>query len=132
MVNVVFLWKQNTERCVYILSIGLIAAGVVGGVAVLGAAGSFGVANILFNKVIPRQDGVKVDLNEMGDGGKWQEYMKIIQPNKELLLSMPHEHLKIKSKDGLTLCGDYYAAEHPSDKLVICFHGAVAPLPLLC
>ena len=121
MVNVVFF--EKTERCVQILSVGLIVAGIVGGVAVLGAAGSYGIANTLFKKVIPRQDGVKVDLNEMGDGGKWQEYMKIIQPNKELLLSMPCEHIKIKSKDGLTLCGDYYSAKEPSDKLVICFHG---------
>ncbi|MBQ8930846.1 MAG: alpha/beta hydrolase [Ruminiclostridium sp.] len=105
------------------MSVGLIVAGVIGGVAALGVAGSYGVANILFKKVIPRQDGVKVDLNEMGDGGKWQEYMKVIQPNKEYLLSLPCEHLKIKSKDGLTLCGDYYKAENSSDKLVICFHG---------
>lgn len=111
------------RRMCFIVSVGLIVAGVVGGVAALGVAGSYGVANILFKKVIPRQDGVKVDLNEMGDGGKWQEYMKVIQPNKEYLLSLPCEHLKIKSKDGLTLCGDYYKAENSSDKLVICFHG---------
>ncbi|MBQ2797781.1 MAG: hypothetical protein IJF09_00165, partial [Ruminiclostridium sp.] len=87
------------RRMCFIVSVGLIVAGVVGGVAALGVAGSYGVANILFKKVIPRQDGVKVDLNEMGDGGKWQEYMKVIQPNKEYLLSLPCEHLKIKSKD---------------------------------
>lgn len=105
------------------MSIAIIAAAVAGGVAVLGTAGSAAIANTLFKKVIPRQDGVKVNMNEMADGEKWQEYMKVIQPNKELMLSLPSEQIKIKSKDGLTLVGDYYPAEKPSDKIVICFHG---------
>jgi len=47
----------------------LTVAGIAGGVVALGALGSFGVANILFNKIIPRQDGVKVDMKEMADAG---------------------------------------------------------------
>ena len=105
------------------MSIVATAGLIAGGVVVLGTLGSAAVADILFKKVIPRQDGVKVDMNEMADGAKWQEYMKIIQPNKEYLLSLPHENIKIKSNDNLTLCGDYFPAEQPSDKLVICFHG---------
>lgn len=101
----------------------LIVLIIVLGLVVLGTLGSFAIANILFKKVIPRQDGVKVNLNEMADGAKWQEYMKVIQPNKEFLLSLPNERFTIKSDDGLTLIGDYFPAEEPSDKLVICFHG---------
>ncbi|MBE6853813.1 MAG: alpha/beta hydrolase [Ruminococcus sp.] len=101
----------------------LLVGGIAAGAATLGTACSAAIANVFFKKVIPRQDGVKVDLNEMADGAKWQEYMKVIQPNKEYMLSLPSERITIKSTDGLTLCGDYYPAETPSDNVVICFHG---------
>lgn len=96
---------------------------IVAGIILLTVIMSLLIANVLFKKVIPRQDGVKVNMDEMADADKWQEYMKVIQPNKDFMLSLPCEHVTVKSNDGLTLHGDYYPAEKPSDNLVICFHG---------
>lgn len=101
----------------------VILGGIAAGAVILGAAGATIGAATLFNKVIPRQDGVKVDLDEMADAQKWEEYKKIIYPNKEYLLSLPMEHVTIQSKDGLTLHGDYVPAESATNKLAICFHG---------
>ncbi|MCM1577880.1 MAG: alpha/beta hydrolase [Ruminococcus sp.] len=77
----------------------------------------------LFNRVIPRQDTLRVDLNEMADMDKWEEYKKIITPNREWLTAQELEHITIKSRDGLTLHGDYFPAEGETDKLAICSHG---------
>ncbi len=101
----------------------IIVLAVIAGLIILTVLGSLLVANILFKKVIPRQDGVKVNMDEMADAEKWQEYMKVIQPNKEFMLSLPCEHVTVSSNDGLTLHADYFPAEKESDKLVICFHG---------
>lgn len=92
------------------------------GTAVLGTACAAG-AVTLFNRVIPRQDVLRVDLDEMADMKKWEEYKKIITPNKEWLLAQPLEHLTIQSRDGLTLHADFLPAEYQSSKLVICGHG---------
>lgn len=92
------------------------------GTAVLGTACAAG-AVTLFNRVIPRQDVLRVDLDEMADMKKWEEYKKIITPNKEWLLAQPLEHLTIQSRDGLTLHADFLPAEYQSNKLVICGHG---------
>lgn len=101
----------------------LIVSGIALGAVALGAAGSVIGASTLFNRVIPRQDGVKVDLSEMADGQKWEEYKKVIYANKEYLLSLPMEHVTIKSNDNLTLHGDYVPAKNSTNKLAICFHG---------
>ncbi len=101
----------------------LVTAAAAGGVILAGAAAATVGAATLFRKVIPRQDGVKVDLNEMADMKKWEEYKKIIHPNKEWLMQQNHEHVTIHARDGLTLHGDYFTAATPSDKLVIGFHG---------
>lgn len=92
------------------------------GTAVLGTACAAG-AVTLFNKVIPRQDVLRVDLDEMADMEKWEEYKKIITPNKEWLLAQPLEHITIQSRDGLTLHADFLPSEYQSSKLVICGHG---------
>ena len=101
----------------------LAAAGIAGAAVAAGAAGAMAGAVTLFNRVIPRQDELRVDLNEMADMAKWEEYKKIIHPNKEWLMQRDMEHITIKSRDGLTLHGDYVAADEPSDTLVITFHG---------
>lgn len=105
------------------MNVGLIVGGIAGGLAVLGTAGSFGIANILFKKIIPRQDGVKVNMDEMADMQKWEEYKKLIGPKKEYLLSFLSEHITIKAKDGITLHADYFPAENPDGRIAICFHG---------
>ncbi len=101
----------------------LLGAGIAVGVAALGAAGSAAGAVTLFNKVIPRQDGVKVNMDEMADAKKWEEYKKTIGPKKEYLLAQHCEKITIKSRDGLNLCGTYFPAREPSDRVAICFHG---------
>lgn len=92
------------------------------GTAALGTACTAG-AVTLFNRVIPRQDVLRVDLNEMADMATWEEYKKIITPCKEWLLAQPLEHLTITSRDGLTLHGDFLPAEYQTNKLAICGHG---------
>ena len=92
------------------------------GTAALGTACAAG-AVTLFNRVIPRQDVLRVDLDEMADMKKWEEYKKIITPSKEWLLSQPLEHLTIQSRDGLTLHADFLPSEYRSSKLAICGHG---------
>lgn len=101
----------------------LLIGGIAGAALVAGGSASLIGAVTLFNKVIPRQDGVKVDLNEMADMAQWEEYKKIIHPNKEWLLQQNLEHITIKSRDNLTLHADYLPAETPSDKIVIAHHG---------
>lgn len=91
--------------------------------AVAGAAACTAGAFTLFNKVIPRQDGLRVDIDEMADTEKWEEYKKIITPRKEWLLSQLLEHITVRSFDGLTLHGDFLPSEQPSRKLAILGHG---------
>ena len=100
-----------------------IAAAVVGGLAVLATAGSAYGAKKLFNSTIPRQKEVKVDTSEMADAGKWEEYKVIIHERKDWLLAREMEHITIKSRDDLTLHGDYIPADNESDTIAMCFHG---------
>lgn len=100
---------------------GLINAAAIGAAAV-GTACAVG-ALTLFERVIPRQDTVRVDLNEMANAEKWEEYKKIITPRKEWLLSQNTEHITIRSRDGLTLHADYLPAEKESNTVVFCGHG---------
>lgn len=101
----------------------LAAAGIAGAAVAAGAAGAMAGAATLFNRVIPRQDELKVDISEMADMEKWEEYKKIIHPNKEWLMQHSMEHIVIRSRDGLALHGDYVASDIPSDRLVIACHG---------
>lgn len=94
-----------------------------GGVLAAGAAACFIGARTLFNRVIPRQDEVRVDVSEMADGEKWEEYIKIIHSVRDKLLQRPFEHVTVKSRDGLTLHGDLFLAEKPSTRTAILFHG---------
>lgn len=93
------------------------------GLAAAGAAGAFIGARTLFNRVIPRQDKVMVDISEMADMDKWEEYKVIIHKNKEWLLERPSEHITVKARDGITLHSDYFPADGGSDTVVIAFHG---------
>ncbi len=98
------------------------------GVAILGVAAAgtgvcFAGAKKLFNRTIPRQDGLKVDIGEMADIQKWEEYKKFMVPNREWLQAQKLEHITIKARDGITLHADYFPAEGESKKLVICNHG---------
>ncbi len=97
----------------------LLGAAIVAGGTMACTAG----AVKLFNRVIPRQDTLRVDLSEMADMDKWEEYKKCITPNREWLTAQELEHVTLLSHDGLRLHADYFPAEKPSDKLVICNHG---------
>lgn len=93
------------------------------GVAAAGTAACTAGAKKLFDSTIPRQDGLKVDLKEMADMQKWEEYKKFIVPNREWLTAQELEHVTITSHDGLTLHADYFAADGNSKGIVICNHG---------
>lgn len=95
------------------------AAIAAGGVSAACAAGAY----TLFNRTIPRQDTLRVNLSEMADMKKWEEYKKFITPNREWLTAQELEHVTIRSRDGLTLHADYFPADVPSSRLVICNHG---------
>lgn len=66
-----------------------IAFAIAGGALALGAAGSTIGALTLFNKVITRQDQLRVNLDEMADMAKWEEYKKVIHPRKDGFYSVP-------------------------------------------
>lgn len=93
------------------------------GIASAGTVACFAGANTLFNRTIPRQDVLRIDLSEMADMKKWEEYKKFMVPNREWLQTQELEHVTIKARDGITLHADYFPAETESDKLVICNHG---------
>ncbi len=105
------------------MNLPFVAAGVAAGLAALWLGGSAYGAKTLFNKVIPRQDSVKVNLDEMADMAQWEEYKKIIVPNREWFQAQNPEHITVKARDGILLHGDYLPSAEPSDRLVICFHG---------
>ena len=99
------------------------AAGIAGAAAAAGTVGAFAAAYTLFNRVIPRQTELRVDIGEMADLDQWEEYKKIIHPNKEWLAARQMEHITIQARDRITLHGDYIPADSPSDTIVIAFHG---------
>lgn len=96
---------------------------MAGGLLAAGTAACFIGARTLFNRVIPRQDVLRVDTSEMADAEKWEEYIKIIHAVKEKFLQRPSEHVTIRSRDGLTLHGDLFLSENPSKRTVILCHG---------
>ncbi len=100
-----------------------IVAGTVGGLAVLGAVGSFCGARKLYKKVIPRQTECRVSAKEMGDMSQWEVYKKLIHERKDWLTQRESEHITIESCDRLTLHADFYPADGQADTLVICSHG---------
>ncbi len=101
----------------------IIGAAVLGGIAALGAAGSYFGAKKLYDRVIPRKGEYTVDVGEMADMQKWEVYKEIIHTNKDWLSQREKEHITIKAKDGITLHADLYLADGNSSKLVICSHG---------
>lgn len=98
-------------------------AAAAGGIVAAGAAASLIGAKTLFNRVIPRQDDVRVDISEMADGEKWEEYIKIIHAQREKLLERPSEHITIMSRDNLELHGDIFIAAKSTKRTAIMFHG---------
>lgn len=96
----------------------------VGAAALVGTgAVAVGAAYTLFKKVIPRQDGVQVDINEMADMARWEEYKKIIAPRGEWVRSQSLEELWIKSRDGLKLHAWYLPAEKSNGHVAVIEHG---------
>lgn len=110
---------EKCKRGVIMSKVLLGAALVAGGAFTACMAG----AETLFNRTIPRQDTLRVDIGEMADMSKWEEYKKFIVPKREWLESKELEHVTITARDGVELHADYFPAESPSNKLVICNHG---------
>ena len=116
LINIVD-WRSKTEMNLNLI---LLASG---GIIAAGTAACFIGARTLFNRVIPRQGEVRVDISEMADGEKWEEYIKIIHAEKDKLLRRTSEHVTIKSRDDLTLHGDLFLAEKPTNRTAILCHG---------
>ena len=76
------------------------------GIASAGTVACFAGAKTLFNRTIPRQDVPRVDLSEMADIEKWEEYKKFMVSNSEWLQSQELEHITIKARDGIALHAD--------------------------
>lgn len=105
------------------MKMGTLIGTLIGSGVLAGTAAAYGGAATLFNRVIPRQDQLRVDLNEMADMQKWEEYKKIIHPKKEWLLNQNLEQITIKAKDNIRLNGYYLPASQPSNRLVVGCHG---------
>lgn len=105
------------------MSLATIIGGIAGGTVALGSAVFAGASIKLFNQVIPRHDSLQVDLSEMADMQKWEEYKKIMVPKKQWLLEQNIEKINIKSRDNLKLQGYYIPAEKESNKIVLMSHG---------
>jgi len=99
------------------------AAGIILGIAAAGTGVSAYAAVKLFNKVIPRQDQLRVDMDEMADAATWEEYKKMIAPRSEWVRSQPLEHITVKARDGITLHADMLYAEGESKGIVVSHHG---------
>ena len=80
-------------------------------------------AKVLYNRTIPRQEKVMVDMNEFADEEKMAEYKKIMEPNKIWRDSIHFEEIKITSTDGLKLTGYYLPAEKATNNILIGCHG---------
>ena len=105
------------------MSAGIWIGAAAAAVVALGAAGSYAGAKKLFDKVIPRKDGVRVNMDEMADAQKWEEYRKIITPNREWLQAQNPEEITITARDGIKLHAYFLPAEQPTGKLVIGLQG---------
>ncbi|MGN1304115.1 MAG: alpha/beta hydrolase [Oscillospiraceae bacterium] len=93
------------------------------GLAAVGTAASLIGAKVLYDRTLPRQEQVRVNMKEFADEAKLAEYQKIMVPNKEWYETQTFEEIAIKSNDGLKLVGYYLPAENPSDKIMIGCHG---------
>ena len=98
----------------------ILAAGTV---AAVGAGASYAGAVKLFKSVIPRQREVRVDIKEMADEVKWEEYKKMISSSRDWLLDQPLESVSIYANDGIKLKGHYLACNDPGKRVVLCLHG---------
>ena len=96
---------------------------IAGGGLAIGTAAAVAGAAKLFYRVIPRQDGMKVDISEMADAAQWEEYKKIITPRREELTAREHEEVSLISGDGLRLRANYFPCETPGKKVVLACHG---------
>lgn len=99
-----------------------ILGAVIGTTAVAGAV-SVIAARKLFDMTIPRQDGVKVDISEMADMNRWEEYKKIIAPRGEWVRSQELEEIYIKARDGIKLHAWYLPAEKSNGRFAVIAHG---------
>lgn len=102
---------------------GEIIGAAVLGTAAVGAAVFTGAAITLFNRVIPRQNELRVDISEMADMATWEEYKKKIAPRAEWVYSQALEKVNVTARDGIRLNAYFLKAEGESKGVVICHHG---------
>ncbi len=114
-------WSNFIRRSVLLMKFNILGA-VIGTTAVAGAV-SVIAARKLFDMTIPRQDGVKVDISEMADMNRWEEYKKIIAPRGEWVRSQELEEIYIKARDGIKLHAWYLPAEKSNGRFAVIAHG---------
>ncbi len=90
-------------------------------VALVGAAGEYGIARYFFNRTMIRANAKRERTQKMA-GTDWDRYIPHIRECKEKLADSLHEDMYIMSEDGLKLHATYFPCEG-SKKIVICFHG---------
>ncbi len=90
-------------------------------VALVGAAGEYGIARYFFNRTMIRANAKRERTQKMA-GTDWERYIPHIRECKEKLADSLHEDMYIMSEDGLKLHATYFPCEG-SKKIVICFHG---------
>ena len=106
------------------MNTGFLAGGLLGGSALLAGGISYIIAETLFNRVIPRQDGVKVDTSEMADAETFEGYRKMMVERKEWFVSQNLQKVSIESRDGMKLSGTYLqAGSTPSKRIILALHG---------
>lgn len=94
------------------------------GFAAAGAAAlvTFGGASRLFRQTITRQ-GADTQRTMRQANTVWDSYIPKIKESHSWLEKQTLEPVFIQSFDGLRLAGHLLAADRPSEKLAICFHG---------
>lgn len=78
-------------------------------------------AKILFSKLLSRPD-IQKAYRMVGPEDSWYNTIKKVHDSLAEIQMLPHNHLEIKSHDGLSLAGVYYPCDSAT-ATVICVHG---------
>lgn len=100
------------------------------GLALASIFGEYALARYFVRRTLCRAKATNARTKKLA-GTDWEQYIPVIQKDKEHLLELPHQDLYIRSFDGLKLHGTFFPApvsenelEEPKPKrVVICFHG---------
>lgn len=94
----------------------------MGGIS-LASMGVFGGAAYLFKRTIKREDDIEKSPIPSDVLGVWTQYIPTIEQEVKWLKRQKPEGLQIKTRDGLTLRGNWLEAPVESKKLMLVLHG---------